>query len=230
MQGARHGTRSWVSRITPWAEGSAKLLSHPGCPLLGVFDPGYIGFPVNGTEKPPVLRSPHSIEGDRLHLRKGVHLCMLSVIRARQQNGQDTNPNRGGGPERGRVPVGSFSEQSGRMVPGERAVPAEGRARAEAWRVATSVAVDGRADLHGAAGGQAPSSGALALPAVSWEPPGCGAGTGELRFALVTVPLTDCRAADRCWWAEGGPGRPILELFQWKDVAVAARAAEAAEM
>ena len=32
MQGARHGTRSWVSRITPWAEGSAKLLSHPGYP------------------------------------------------------------------------------------------------------------------------------------------------------------------------------------------------------
>ena len=32
MQGARHGTRSWVSRIRPWAEGRAKLLSHPGCP------------------------------------------------------------------------------------------------------------------------------------------------------------------------------------------------------
>ena len=33
MQGARHGTRSRVSRITPWAEGGAKLLSHPGCPM-----------------------------------------------------------------------------------------------------------------------------------------------------------------------------------------------------
>ena len=32
MQGARRGTRSQVSRITPWAEGGAKLLSHPGCP------------------------------------------------------------------------------------------------------------------------------------------------------------------------------------------------------
>ena len=32
MQGARRGTRSRVSRITPWAEGGAKLLSHPGCP------------------------------------------------------------------------------------------------------------------------------------------------------------------------------------------------------
>ena len=28
MQGAPCGTRSWVSRITPWAEGGAKPLSH----------------------------------------------------------------------------------------------------------------------------------------------------------------------------------------------------------
>ena len=33
MQGAQPGTRSWVSRITPWTEGGAKLLSHLGCPL-----------------------------------------------------------------------------------------------------------------------------------------------------------------------------------------------------
>ena len=26
-----HGTQSWVSRITSWAEGGAKPLSHPGC-------------------------------------------------------------------------------------------------------------------------------------------------------------------------------------------------------
>ena len=32
MQGARRGTRSRVSRITPWAEGGVKTLSHPGCP------------------------------------------------------------------------------------------------------------------------------------------------------------------------------------------------------
>ena len=32
MQGARCGTRYRVSRITPWAEGGAKPLSHPGCP------------------------------------------------------------------------------------------------------------------------------------------------------------------------------------------------------
>ena len=32
MQEARRGTRSRVSRITPWAEGGAKPLSHPGCP------------------------------------------------------------------------------------------------------------------------------------------------------------------------------------------------------
>ena len=30
MQGAGHGTRSQDSRITPWAEGGAKPLSHPG--------------------------------------------------------------------------------------------------------------------------------------------------------------------------------------------------------
>ena len=34
MQGAQCGTRSWVSRITPQAEGGAKPLSHPGCPNL----------------------------------------------------------------------------------------------------------------------------------------------------------------------------------------------------
>ena len=34
MQGARHGTRSWVSRITPQAEGGAKPLSHWGCPSV----------------------------------------------------------------------------------------------------------------------------------------------------------------------------------------------------
>ena len=32
MQGARCGTRSRVSRIMPWAESSAKPLSHQGCP------------------------------------------------------------------------------------------------------------------------------------------------------------------------------------------------------
>ena len=31
-QGARCGTQSRVSRITPWAEGGAKPLSHLGCP------------------------------------------------------------------------------------------------------------------------------------------------------------------------------------------------------
>ena len=35
MQGAGCGTRSQVSRITPWAEGGAKLLGHQGCPLSG---------------------------------------------------------------------------------------------------------------------------------------------------------------------------------------------------
>ena len=30
--GSMQGARSRVSRITPWAEGGAKPLSHPGCP------------------------------------------------------------------------------------------------------------------------------------------------------------------------------------------------------
>ena len=34
MQGAQRGTRSWVSRIMPWAESSAKPLSHLGCPRV----------------------------------------------------------------------------------------------------------------------------------------------------------------------------------------------------
>ena len=38
MQGAqRRRTQSWVSRITPWTEGSAKLLSHPGIPRSLIF-------------------------------------------------------------------------------------------------------------------------------------------------------------------------------------------------
>ena len=35
-QGALHGTRSRASRTRPWAEGSAKPLSHPGCPTAHV--------------------------------------------------------------------------------------------------------------------------------------------------------------------------------------------------
>ena len=34
MQGAGRGTPSRVSRITPWAEGDAKPLSHLGCPTF----------------------------------------------------------------------------------------------------------------------------------------------------------------------------------------------------
>ena len=38
-QGARRGAPSWVSRIRPRAEGSAKPLSHPGCPPLTSSNP-----------------------------------------------------------------------------------------------------------------------------------------------------------------------------------------------
>ena len=37
MQEAWHGTRSRVSRITPWVEGGTKPLSHLGCPNLNYF-------------------------------------------------------------------------------------------------------------------------------------------------------------------------------------------------
>ena len=37
MQGARHGTWSQVSRITPWAKEGAKPLSHPGCSQVPLF-------------------------------------------------------------------------------------------------------------------------------------------------------------------------------------------------
>ena len=37
MQGAQHGTRSRVSRITLWAEGRTKPLSHPGIPFAVQF-------------------------------------------------------------------------------------------------------------------------------------------------------------------------------------------------
>ena len=46
MQGDRRGTRSLVSRITPWAEGGAKPLSHPDCPILKLSNlyPCYVFF------------------------------------------------------------------------------------------------------------------------------------------------------------------------------------------
>ena len=37
LQGARRETRSRVSRIGPWAEGSAKLLSHQGCAKINFY-------------------------------------------------------------------------------------------------------------------------------------------------------------------------------------------------
>ena len=37
IQGARCGTRSWVPRITPWAEGGAKPLGHRAAPEFFFF-------------------------------------------------------------------------------------------------------------------------------------------------------------------------------------------------
>ena len=47
MQGAQHGTLSQVPRITPWAEGGAKPLSHrsalsTGCPCACVFERAHV--------------------------------------------------------------------------------------------------------------------------------------------------------------------------------------------
>ena len=42
MQRARRGTGSRVSRITPWAEGSTKPLSHLGCPNCLILNFMYI--------------------------------------------------------------------------------------------------------------------------------------------------------------------------------------------
>ena len=41
MQGAQRGTQSQVSRITPWAEDGAKLLSHLGCPKMFFFNASF---------------------------------------------------------------------------------------------------------------------------------------------------------------------------------------------
>ena len=44
MQGARRGTRSRVSRITPWAAGGAKPLRHQGCPTRAAPHPCFFLF------------------------------------------------------------------------------------------------------------------------------------------------------------------------------------------
>ena len=47
MQRARRRTRSWVSRITPQAEGGTKPLAHRDCPVSNIFKCkiwGYMDF------------------------------------------------------------------------------------------------------------------------------------------------------------------------------------------
>ena len=56
MQGARYGTRTPVSRVTPWAEGSAKPLSHLGCPYLKCSAATYGWWPSCWTEQ--LFRGP----------------------------------------------------------------------------------------------------------------------------------------------------------------------------
>ena len=67
MRGSRCGTWSQVPRITPWAEDSAKPLSHPGCPQSG-FHPycfhENILFKVTGPHQVtcPLLTTPFSLK------------------------------------------------------------------------------------------------------------------------------------------------------------------------
>lgn len=140
--------------------------------------------------------------------------CPLSGPDGRMD--QDTDPNSGA---RARAGAGCRwaalrSRAAGWCLQEEQSRQREGPA--EAWRVATSVAVRMAARMcTEQRGGPGAELGRLWLsPQGAGSPQGCEAGTGVLRFALVTVSLTDSRAADRCWWAEGGPGRPILKLFQ----------------
>ena len=46
MQGAQRGTRSQDPRIMPWAEGSAKPLSHPGVPTIFYMRKAILNFKV----------------------------------------------------------------------------------------------------------------------------------------------------------------------------------------
>ena len=52
VQEAWRGTRSRVSKITPWAEGSAKPLSHLGCPTIWTSN---IKFPNDQDQRGPGL-------------------------------------------------------------------------------------------------------------------------------------------------------------------------------
>ena len=52
MQGARRRTPSQVSRITPWAEGGAKLLSHPAALLFHIKERLLLLFGAANLESP----------------------------------------------------------------------------------------------------------------------------------------------------------------------------------
>lgn len=108
----------------------------------------------------------------------------------------------------GRARAAFRSRAAGWCLEKEQSRPREGPARGR--RVATSVAVGVAVRIcTEQRGGTGAELGGFGSPPGSREPQGCEAGTGVLRFALVTVSLTDYRAADRCWWAEGGPGDPF---------------------
>ena len=64
MQEAQRGTRSWVSRIMPWAEGGAKLLSHLGCPVCSFFKKRFIYFRECRSGKGEAEREPEGEKGE----------------------------------------------------------------------------------------------------------------------------------------------------------------------
>ena len=57
MWGTRRGSRPWVSRIKPWAEGRAKPRSPPGCPILTFLHDSLL-LNYNDTLQVPTLRKP----------------------------------------------------------------------------------------------------------------------------------------------------------------------------
>ena len=73
MQGARRGTRSRASRITPQAAGGDKPLRHRGCPLLSSLKHAlHLGV--------PLLNKISQVRRDLVHGEGGKERWMMKVI------------------------------------------------------------------------------------------------------------------------------------------------------
>ena len=73
MQGAQCRTPSWDSRITPWAEGGAKPLSHPGIPILFYFK-DFIYLFMRDTEREREAETQAEGEAGSMHWEPDVGL------------------------------------------------------------------------------------------------------------------------------------------------------------